>query len=85
MEGDTGLPIPGDRAGGSITDGEGSVLPCSCQLSCITLKVLQVQVRHIGYVHHGCPSSGRHGTVSEACVIGRNGEGRVVVVGVSTQ
>lgn len=37
MEGDTGLPIPGDRAGGSIADDEESVLPCSCQLSCITL------------------------------------------------
>ena len=55
---DTGLPIPGDRAGGSITDCEGSVLPCSCQLSCITLQVLQVQMRHIGYLHHGWSSSG---------------------------
>lgn len=51
MDGDTGLPSPGDLVGGNIpADGEGSVLWCRCQLSCI----------HVGFYTHECATMGTY-------------------------
>jgi hypothetical protein len=49
-DGDTGLPIPGDRAGGNIAVDEESLLSCRCQLSCINLM----------FYTHRCATTGTY-------------------------